>query len=90
MENQLNRCNARTITFFSDEYPHHVPPGGRCTGAPISERRLCDILTREPLHIDALSRELSLSPAEALATLLNLEMKGVVKQIDGKRFYLVP
>jgi len=54
------------------------------------ERRLCDILTGEPLHIDALSRALSLSPAKALATLLNLEMKGVVKQTDGKRFYLVP
>jgi DNA processing protein len=54
------------------------------------ERRLCDILTGEPLHIDALSRELSLSPAKALATLLSLEMKGVVKQTDGKRFYLVP
>jgi len=55
-----------------------------------AERRLCDILTGEPMHIDALSRQLSLSPAKALATLLDLEIKGVVKQTDGKRFYLVP
>ncbi len=54
------------------------------------EKRLCDILTVEPKHIDALSRELSLSPAKALATLLTLEMKGVVKQTEGKRFHLVP
>lgn len=54
------------------------------------EKRLCDILTGEPMHIDALSRELSLSPAKALVTLLNLEIKGVVRQTDGKRFYLVP
>jgi DNA processing protein len=54
------------------------------------EKRLCDILTGEPVHIDTLSRELSLSPAKALATLLDLEIKGVVRQTDGKRFYLVP
>lgn len=53
------------------------------------EKRLCDMLTGEPLHIDALSRELSLTPAQALATLLGLEIKGVVRQADGKRFYLV-
>lgn len=53
------------------------------------EKRLCDILTGEPVHIDALSRELSLSPARALALLLDLELKGVVRQTEGKRFYLV-
>jgi DNA processing protein len=54
------------------------------------ERKLCDILSGEPMHIDLLSRELSLSPAKALATLLNLEIKGVVRQTEGKRFCLVP
>ncbi|MCL5022748.1 MAG: DNA-processing protein DprA [Nitrospirae bacterium] len=53
------------------------------------EKRLCDILTGEPMHIDTVSRQLSLSPAQALATLLDLELKGVVRQADGKRFYLV-
>ncbi len=53
------------------------------------EKRLCDILTGEPMHIDSVSRGLSLSPAQALTILLNLELKGVVRQTDGKRFYLV-
>jgi len=53
------------------------------------EKKLCDILSGEPVHIDTLSRELSLSPAAALATLLGLEIKGIVRQSDGKRFYLV-
>jgi DNA processing protein len=53
------------------------------------EKRLCDILTGEPMHIDVLSRELSLPPARALTLLLNLELKGVARQADGKRFYLV-
>jgi DNA processing protein len=53
------------------------------------EKKLCDILTGEPVHVDMLSRELSLSPAAALTTLLSLEIKGIVRQADGKRFYLV-
>ncbi|HXX58471.1 MAG TPA: DNA-processing protein DprA [Thermodesulfovibrionales bacterium] len=53
------------------------------------ERRLCDILTGEPLHIDVISRGLTLSPSRVLATLLNLELKGIVRQTEGKRFYLI-
>jgi DNA processing protein len=53
------------------------------------DRRVCDILTGEPMHIDVLSRELSLSPAKTLSLLLNLELKGIVKQAEGKRFYIV-
>ena len=53
------------------------------------EKKLCDILSGEPVHIDTLSRELSLSSAATLATLLSLEIKGIVRQVDGKRFYLV-
>lgn len=53
------------------------------------ERKLCDILTGEPTHIDALSRRLSLPPAKALTLLLNLELKGIVKQAEGKMFCLI-
>ncbi len=53
------------------------------------ERNLCDILTGEPVHIDDLSRRLSLAPAKALSLLLNLELKGIVRQAEGKMFYLV-
>lgn len=53
------------------------------------EKRLCDILTGEPVHIDVLSRDLSLAPARALSLLLDLELKGIVRQTEGKRFYLV-
>lgn len=53
------------------------------------EKRLCEMLTGEPVHIDALSRELALSTSQVLASLLNLELKGVVRQTEGKRFYLI-
>lgn len=52
------------------------------------DRKVCDILTGEPMHIDVLSRELSFSAAKTLSLLLSLELKGVVKQAEGKRFYL--
>jgi len=53
------------------------------------EKRLCDILTGEPTHVDVIARTLSLSPSKVLALLLSLELKGIVRQAEGKRFYLV-
>jgi DNA processing protein len=53
-----------------------------------AERGLCDCLTREPMHIDAVSREAGLPVYRILDILLSLELKGVVRQSDGKRFYL--
>lgn len=70
-------------------------PGGakKFSGAQAAmtdeEKSLCDILTGEPVHIDDLSRRLSLAPARALSLLLNLELKGIVRQAEGKMFYLV-
>lgn len=60
-------------------------PGIEITG---EDKKVCDILTGEPKHIDVISRELAVSSAKALAVLLSLELKGIVKQADGKRFYL--
>ena len=52
------------------------------------EKSLCTCLTREPQHIDAISREIRLPVHRILDILLSLELKGVVRQSDGKRFYL--
>lgn len=66
-----------------------VHGGTQCLHALTDEeKKLCDILTGEPVHIDMISRELCLPPAKTLALLLNLELKGLVRQTDGKRFYL--
>lgn len=53
------------------------------------EKKVCDILAGEPRYIDIISRELAMPSAKALTILLNLELKGVVMQAEGKRFYLV-
>ncbi len=39
-----------------------------------------------PVHIDTLSRKLSILPGQLSATLLQLEIKGLVRQDPGKRF----
>ena len=52
------------------------------------ENRLCAMLSREPRHVDLISRESGLSVNQLLNLLLSLELKGVVKQASGKRFYI--
>ncbi|MBA4373261.1 MAG: DNA-protecting protein DprA [Thermodesulfovibrio sp.] len=52
------------------------------------EQKLCECLTGEPKHIDQLSREVQLPVHIVLDMLLSLELKGIVRQSGGKRFYL--
>lgn len=52
------------------------------------EKTLCDLLSGEPKHIDIISRESGLPVSKVLGILLGLELKGAVRQMSGKRFYL--
>ena len=52
------------------------------------EKALCNLLSGEPKQIDMISRESGLPVSTVLTILLGLELKGAVKQITGKRFYL--
>ncbi len=52
------------------------------------ESSLCTVLSREPKHVDLISRESGLSVNQLLNLLLSLELKGIVKQASGKRFYI--
>ena len=52
------------------------------------EGKVCHCLTGEPKHVDMLSREVALPVHAILDILLSLELKGVVRQSGGKRFYL--
>ena len=51
------------------------------------EKAICNILGHEPKHIDAIAREVKMPQSRLLSLLLSLEIKGIVKQTDGKRFY---
>ncbi len=52
------------------------------------EREVCNFLSGEPKQIDIISRESGIPASKVLGILLGLELKGAVKQITGKRFYL--
>lgn len=54
----------------------------------VDEQSLCDIMTAEPKHVDVLSRESSMPASKVLGILLSLELKGVAKQTEGKKFFL--
>ena len=51
-----------------------------------TEQSLFQLLSDEPMHIDALSEKTEMSTPDALVTLLSLEFKGIVRQLPGKLF----
>jgi DNA processing protein len=52
-----------------------------------AEKKLYDLLSTEyTRHVDDLIEESGLTSSEVLATLFDLEMKGVVRQLPGKQF----
>jgi DNA processing protein len=52
------------------------------------EKSVVGALGPEPRHVDEISRELGLRAASVLGVLLTLELKGVVKQAAGKKFFI--
>ncbi|MBI5020336.1 MAG: DNA-protecting protein DprA [Ignavibacteriales bacterium] len=56
------------------------------TPIPPSEKNIYDLLSENPTHIDELSEKSKLSISDVLVNLLNLEFKGIVKQLPGKMF----
>ena len=52
------------------------------------ERALCRALGNDTLHIDRLCAGSGLDPSAALVHLLNLEFRGIVRQLAGRQFYL--
>ena len=50
------------------------------------ERMLFNHLGSEPRHIDTITREMEMTMPRALSVLLSLELKGVVRQSEGKQF----
>jgi DNA processing protein len=51
-----------------------------------SERKLYEIIGNYPLHIDQIVRLGEMETGEALSLLMQMELKGIVKQLPGKMF----
>lgn len=56
------------------------------SGLSSREERLIAILSSEEQHIDTLTEVSRLSPAEVSSTLVQLELKGLARQTEGKMF----
>jgi DNA processing protein len=54
------------------------------------EEHLMSLMSVQQQHIDRVIENSYLSPAEVSATLVTLELKGVIRQTDGKMFVMVP
>jgi DNA processing protein len=52
----------------------------------VDEKQLFGFLDYEPKHIDTIVRKTDLSSGKALSLLLSLELKGIVRQVNGKNF----
>ena len=55
-----------------------------------AEARVFDLLTDDPLHVDAIAERAALEPGALLAALSSLELKGLAVQLPGKQFALSP
>ena len=54
------------------------------------EKRLFDLIRiEEPIHVDELVESTGLSSSETLATLCEMEMRGIIRQMPGKQFVRV-
>jgi DNA processing protein len=52
-----------------------------------SEKKIYELLNSdEPVHIDDIVERSGLNSSEVLATLFDLETKGIVRQMPGKQF----
>ena len=95
--NHLIRSGAKLITGISDILDELPLLCGQVRARKFqatsnlteSESSLTDLLVDGPVHVDKLIRQSALSAPGLMELLLALELKGVVKELAGKRFILV-
>jgi DNA processing protein len=59
------------------------------SGLAHAEALVFDVVTPDPVHVDAIGERAGLDHATLLAALSSLEIKGLVAQVPGKRFRLL-
>lgn len=97
--NRLIQKGEAKLVRNVDDILEELDMGSKAPPAPVKEipalspeeTTLCRALSTAtgPLHINTLCLSAGMDPATALAHLLDLELKGIVKQLAGKQFFLV-
>ncbi|HIJ42100.1 MAG TPA: DNA-protecting protein DprA [Deltaproteobacteria bacterium] len=62
--------------------------GGFPSNLDTRETRIYEILSDYPIHMDQIMREGKFEPGEAASILMEMELKGLIKQLPGKMFVL--
>ena len=52
------------------------------------EKKLLDLLSHDPLHIDDLIRESELAANDVIAVLTMMELKGMIRQVGSMQYIL--
>jgi DNA processing protein len=89
--NRLIQEGAKLVTDIRDileEFGYETPRRMNEAQTKLSpeEFNIYQLLSTEPCHIDDLVREMDEKPQDILKILLNLELKGFVRQLPGKFF----
>jgi DNA processing protein len=65
-----------------------VPPPSAAPPAPLDDRQrqIWDRLAEQSLHVDDIARHLGLSPPQAAAALMAMEMKKAIRRLPGNRY----
>jgi DNA processing protein len=50
------------------------------------EKHFLNYISADPLHIDEIANLTELSPAQVNETLLSLELKNIIREVEGKRY----
>lgn len=94
--NNLIKRGARLLTTVEDIFEEIPQLKGKILARRFKEqsdlteieRKIIDLFTEGPLQIDQLSRMAKIPPSELMEYLLAMELKGVVRELSGKRFVL--
>ena len=81
----LDELSALISTNKPAQKPAPPPPSVSLTD---QEKQIIPLLEPYPVHIDDLVRKSSMDAGRLSSILLTLELKGLVKQTPGKRFFL--
>jgi len=88
--NRLLRDGARPVMSAEDILRELGVAAGRAERANVEvaeeEKPVLELLTSEPMHVDDIGEELGMPMASLLSVLLQLELKGLVRQLPGKQF----
>ncbi len=94
--NELIKSGARLITSIQDIYEELPLLKGEIAAKQFIalpemtdiEKKIIQLFSDGPKQVDNISRDVSLSVPELMEFLLALELKGIVKELSGKRFML--